>query len=175
MTYRSSGVSKPRYAYRLESNWYIIDTRQIRTSSQRPYRIFDTLMIQIAIRALIHNRDTVWYTLDTIWDTRADTEVGYTHDTTFASVPDGYVIFFRADFWHCGGPFLSGEPRFHGFQLHCTVGIPGAVYTWLRQWVYARSVWLYRDRYTVSTGIVHVSAVYLERLKCIGMVSGNGK
>ena len=38
------------------------------------------------------------------------------------------VIFFRHDWWHCGGPFISAEPRFHGFQLSATVHVPRAVY-----------------------------------------------
>lgn len=43
-------------------------------------------------------------------------------------VPCGHVIFFRHDWWHCGGPFISEQPRFHGFQLPATLHVPGSVY-----------------------------------------------
>ena len=44
------------------------------------------------------------------------------------SVSRGDVIFFRHDWWHCGGPFISTEPRFHGFQLSELLHVPGSVY-----------------------------------------------
>jgi hypothetical protein len=44
-------------------------------------------------------------------------------------VPQDHVIFFMANFWHCGGAGLSPEPRFHGFQLASWTQIPTGVYT----------------------------------------------
>ena len=62
LMYRASGVSKPRYTYRLASGRYTIDTRQIRTwypaTVSHFWWCYDTLTIQVAIRALIR-ADTV--------------------------------------------------------------------------------------------------------------------
>ena len=67
-------------------------------------------------------------TLCHIWAALAAFEIG-TRDGRVIRVPRDHVIFFMADFWHCGGPGLSTEPRFHGFQLAPWTQIPTGVYT----------------------------------------------
>jgi hypothetical protein len=63
-----------------------------------------------------HLHGTPWYPRSAIWAALAAFEIG-TRDGLVIRVPRDHVIFFMADFWHCGGPGLSPEPRFHGFQL----------------------------------------------------------
>ena len=75
-----------------------------------------------------HLHGTPWYPRSAIWAALAAFEIGV-RDGRVIRVPRDHVIFFMADFWHCGGPGLSPEPRFHGFQLASWTQIPTGVYT----------------------------------------------
>ena len=75
-----------------------------------------------------HLHGTPWYPRSAIWAALAAFEIG-ARDGRVIRVPRDHVIFFMADFWHCGGPGLSPEPRFHGFQLASWTQIPTGVYT----------------------------------------------
>ena len=79
------------------------------------------MSIRTLVRDLYRNSVMLRYTYDTNYDT-----VPWTTGNWF--VHARRVIFFRADFWHCGGPFRTEHPRFHGFQLPPTLHVPGAVY-----------------------------------------------
>ena len=75
-----------------------------------------------------HLHGTPWYPRSAVWAALAAFEIG-TRDGGVIRVPQSHVIFFMADFWHCGGRGLSTEPRFHGFQLAPWTQIPTGVYT----------------------------------------------
>ena len=75
-----------------------------------------------------HLHGTPWYPRSAIWAALAAFEIGV-RDGRVIRVPRDHVIFFMADFWHCGGAGLSPEPRFHGFQLASWTQIPTGVYT----------------------------------------------
>lgn len=74
-----------------------------------------------------HLHGTPQFPRSAIWAVRA-TFVLQTRAYGDVRVPAGHVVFFMANFWHGGGPFLSSELRFHGFQLSADVGVPAAIY-----------------------------------------------
>ena len=100
---------------------YAIQNTRACTKPQGMHTDYGRVMVQ-------HLHGTHLFPRSAIWAVHAPFRLG-TRDYGDVTVRAGHVIFFRADFWHCGGPFVSEQLRFHGFQMPADVGVPQSVYT----------------------------------------------
>ena len=118
-TARLSGLDVGGLAFRPEGCYAILNT----PAARDPQGMHTDYM-----HGLVgHLRDTPLYPRSAIWAACSPFAIALPHEASIV-VPTGHVIFFMADFWHGGGPYMSGNPRFHGFQLPAYVAIPTGVY-----------------------------------------------
>ena len=80
-------------------------------------------------RHMVEHLDGTLIPRSAIWAPSAAFRLGAEDHPEGVFVPRGHVIFFRHDWWHCGGTFLTSKPRFHGFQLPPMLPVPSSVYT----------------------------------------------
>ena len=74
-----------------------------------------------------HLRGTPTFPRSAIWAACAPFRIEC-RDRSCVNVPVGHVVFFLADFWHAGGAWMNGWPRFHGFLAPRSVSVPDGVY-----------------------------------------------
>ena len=118
-TARAHGLAVEGLVFRPAGLYGIYNTRACCTH-QAMHTYYGQHMVQ-------HLHGTPLAPRSAIWAVRAPFTLGSV-DHGQLVVRARRVIFFRADFWHCGGPFRTEHPRFHGFQLPPTLHVPGAVY-----------------------------------------------
>ena len=115
---RLHGLDTDGLAFRPEGCYAIVNTPQA-TDSQGLHTDYPEHIVG-------HLRGTPRYPRSAIW--AACSPFVLHLGGSDVRVPTGHVIFFMADFWHGGGRYLSGNPRFHGFQLAACTPIPTGVY-----------------------------------------------
>ena len=114
------GLAVDGLSFRRDGLYAIVNAHWC-TQPQGMHTDYSSTMVQ-------HLRGTPHFPRSAIWAVHAPFQL-VTRDHGKVTVPIQHVIFFRADFWHCGGPALSTWARFHGFQLPEALAVPGAVYT----------------------------------------------